>query len=98
MLDAVAARGLLEQAAAHEPDTPLIQSALASAWTALGYDARAAAAAQKAVDASAALNREDRLIVEGRLEKYDGVTSVKGDRFWGLHEAVEYEIRSHDFH
>jgi len=38
------------------------------------------------------------LVVEGRLEKYDGVTSVKGDRFWGLHEAIEYGIRSHDFH
>jgi len=36
--------------------------------------------------------------VEGRLETYDGVTSVKGDRFWGLHEAIEYDIRSHDFH
>jgi error-prone DNA polymerase len=38
------------------------------------------------------------LVVEGRLEKYDGVTSVKGHRFWSLHEAVEYEIQSHDFH
>jgi error-prone DNA polymerase len=38
------------------------------------------------------------LVVEGRLEKYDGVVSVKGNRFWGLHEAVEYDIRSHDFH
>ena len=38
------------------------------------------------------------LVVEGRLETYDGVTSVKGDRFWGLHEAIEYDIRSHDFH
>src|SRR5438105_7341844 len=38
------------------------------------------------------------LVVEGRLENYDGVTSVKGDRFWGLHEAIDYDIRSHDFH
>jgi len=38
------------------------------------------------------------LVVEGRLEKYDGVISVKGDRFWGLHEAIEYDIHSHDFH
>ncbi len=37
------------------------------------------------------------LVVEGRLEKYDGVTSVKGDRFWGLREAVACDIRSHDF-
>jgi error-prone DNA polymerase len=38
------------------------------------------------------------LVVEGRLEKYDGVTSVKGDRFWSLHEAIDYDIESHDFH
>ncbi|HYS08046.1 MAG TPA: error-prone DNA polymerase [Myxococcales bacterium] len=38
------------------------------------------------------------LVVEGRLEKYDGVTSVKGDRFWGIHDAGDYEIQSHDFH
>src|SRR6202022_1720684 len=37
------------------------------------------------------------LVVEGRLENYDGVTSVKGDRFWGIHDAGDYEIHSHDF-
>jgi tetratricopeptide (TPR) repeat protein/tRNA A-37 threonylcarbamoyl transferase component Bud32 len=67
VLDAVNARALLEQAAAREPANPTIQMALASAWTALGYDGRAAAAAQRAFDASAGLNREDRLQVEGRL-------------------------------
>ncbi|MCA1828562.1 MAG: error-prone DNA polymerase [Myxococcales bacterium] len=38
------------------------------------------------------------LIVEGRLEKYDGVVSVKGDRFWGLHEALAAHVQSRDFH
>ncbi len=38
------------------------------------------------------------LVVEGRLENYDDVTSVKGDRFWGIHDAADYEIQSHDFH
>ncbi len=38
------------------------------------------------------------LVVEGRLEKYDGVVSVKGDRFWGLHDSIDYAISSHDFH
>ena len=66
-LEAGGARDVLEQAAAREPDNPLIQTALASAWTALGYDSRAEAAVQKAFDASGALNREDRLTVEGRL-------------------------------
>ena len=37
------------------------------------------------------------LVVEGRLEKYDGVVSVKGDRFWGLHEALARHVQSRDF-
>jgi len=35
------------------------------------------------------------LVVEGRLEKYDGVTSVKGDRFWSLEDALT--LPSRDF-
>jgi serine/threonine-protein kinase len=69
LLDAVKARALFEEASVIEPANPLIQSALASAWTALGYDGRASTAAQKAFDASAALTREDRLKVEGRLHE-----------------------------
>lgn len=67
LLDAVEAHTLFEKAAAIEPANPLIQTALASAWATLGYDSRATAAAQKAFDGSAALTREDRLKVEGRL-------------------------------
>ena len=67
VLDAVGARARLEQAAALEAGNPLIQTALASAWAALGYDARSADAAQRAFDVSASLSREDRLNVEGRL-------------------------------
>jgi hypothetical protein len=33
--------------------------------------------------------------VEGRLERYDGVTSVKGDRFWSLEDALT--LPSRDF-
>jgi error-prone DNA polymerase len=38
------------------------------------------------------------LIVEGRLEQYDGVTSLKADRFWPMHDALGKELRSRDFH
>jgi len=37
------------------------------------------------------------LAVEGRLERSDGVTSVKGDRFWAL-SGLGMEIASRDFH
>lgn len=38
------------------------------------------------------------LVVEGRLEKQDGVTSVKGERFFTIEDALGRELRSRDFH
>jgi error-prone DNA polymerase len=38
------------------------------------------------------------LVVDGRLEKQDGVVSVKGDRFAGLGDALHEGLRSRDFH
>ena len=38
------------------------------------------------------------LVVEGRLEKYDGVTSVKGDRFTSFQDALAQHVQSRDFH
>ena len=67
--DALGGRDLLEQAAAREPGQPVIHAALAEAWAALGYDARAQAAARKAVDLSGSLDREQRLQIEARYEE-----------------------------
>jgi tetratricopeptide (TPR) repeat protein/tRNA A-37 threonylcarbamoyl transferase component Bud32 len=66
LFDALAARGLLEKAVLAEPQHALAHSALAAAWSALGYDAKATEEAKKAFDLSANLPREDRLWVEGR--------------------------------
>jgi error-prone DNA polymerase len=38
------------------------------------------------------------LVVEGRLEKYDGVVSVKADRFEDLNDALAGPVHSRDFH
>ena len=38
------------------------------------------------------------LVVEGRLEKYHGVVSVKADRFQDLRDALAGHVRSRDFH
>ena len=38
------------------------------------------------------------LVVEGRLEKYDGVVSVKADRFQDLREALADHVHPRDFH
>jgi len=96
-LDAVAARDLLERAAALEPGSPLIQTTLASAWTALGYDARAEAAARQAFETSRALNREDRLNVEGRLHEATRQWPKAVETYrtlWGFFsDNIEYGLR-----
>ena len=65
LFDALAARDLLERAVSADPGYALAHSALASAWSALGYDASATAEAKKALDLAAKLSREQRLAIEG---------------------------------
>ena len=64
--DPVAARGLLERAAAIEPDSAVIHSHLARAYFDLGNDARSLKEARRAVELSHSLPREDRLAIEAR--------------------------------
>jgi len=66
LYDAQAARRSLEQAVSADPKLPLAHSALALAWSALGYDERAQQSAKRAYELSANLAREDRMWVEGR--------------------------------
>jgi DNA-binding winged helix-turn-helix (wHTH) protein/tetratricopeptide (TPR) repeat protein/TolB-like protein len=60
------ARGLLQQAAAASPESAAIRSALSLAWSGLGDDARAQEEAEKAVQLSAALPKQERLAIEAR--------------------------------
>jgi TolB-like protein/Tfp pilus assembly protein PilF len=66
LFDALGARDLLEQAVAADPKYALAHSALSAAWSAMGYDAKAADEAKKAFDLSAGLPREEHLVIEGR--------------------------------
>jgi len=66
VFDALGARGVLEKAIAIEHAYAQAHSALADAWTALGYDERARTEAQKAYQLSAGLTREQRLSIEAR--------------------------------
>jgi serine/threonine protein kinase/tetratricopeptide (TPR) repeat protein/TolB-like protein len=97
VLDAVGAKDLLEQAASKEPDNPVIQTALAAAWTSLGYDARAASAAKKAFDASGDLGREQRLNVEGRLyaaeRKWPNAVDVYRTLWGFFSDNLEYGLQ-----
>lgn len=69
VFDALAARDLLAQSAKIEPNHALTHSALAAAWSALGYDAKSQEEAKQAFDLSSGLSREDRLSVEGRYRE-----------------------------
>jgi len=63
----LAARELLEQAVAADPEAPLAWSALARAWADLGYSDRARDAARTAWEKSRRLARSDALLVEARF-------------------------------
>ncbi|MEW6368504.1 MAG: tetratricopeptide repeat protein [Acidobacteriota bacterium] len=64
--DALSARAPLERAVKADPNYCLAHSALAQAWTRLGYDEKAKQESKLAMDLSAALPREERLLVEGQ--------------------------------
>jgi eukaryotic-like serine/threonine-protein kinase len=97
VFDAQGARGLLEKAVAAEPDYPLTHSALAAAWTSLGYDEKATQEAKKAFELSAALSREERLSVEGRYraaaQDWGKATEIYSSLFTFFPDNLEYGLR-----
>ena len=97
LFDAPAARVLLERAAAADPANPLAHSALADAWLALGYDAKAREEAKAAVDRSAGLPRADHLWVQGRYYEAgaDWAKAIDTYRtlFNFLPDSLEYGLR-----
>jgi serine/threonine protein kinase/tetratricopeptide (TPR) repeat protein len=66
VFEAQDARVLLEQAVAADPAYAPGHTALADAWSVLGYDAKAREESKKAFDLSASLSREEKLDVEAR--------------------------------
>jgi eukaryotic-like serine/threonine-protein kinase len=70
VLNALAALDLLQKSVQADPKHAPTHAALAEAWSALGYDRRAASEAKKALDLSQSLSREERLFVEGRYREF----------------------------
>lgn len=70
VFDALAARDLLEKAVALDPSHAPTYSALAQAWSTLGYDDQAKQHAKRALELSSEFSgkfsREERLLIEGR--------------------------------
>jgi tetratricopeptide (TPR) repeat protein len=69
VFDALNARDLLSKAVAAEPSYALSHSALATAWSQLGYDDNARAQAKEAFALSGNLSRAERLLVEARYRE-----------------------------
>ncbi len=84
VLNAREAQSKLEQAVATEPNFALVHSALASAWSQLGYDQNAAREAKKSFDLSANLPRAQRLLVEGRYHEL----SHEEDKAIAIYQAL----------
>jgi DNA-binding winged helix-turn-helix (wHTH) protein/tetratricopeptide (TPR) repeat protein/TolB-like protein len=64
--DSLGARDLLQPAAEVNPDSAVIHSALSLAWIGLGDDVKAREQAERAVQLSAALPKQERLAIEAR--------------------------------
>ena len=94
--DVVAARESLERSLAIEPTFPFSHYALAEAWSFIGYDQKAQQEAKKALDLSAGLSRESRLLIEARywstLANWDkAIDSLK--TLWMLYpDSVDYGL------
>ncbi len=82
--DPAGARVKLEQAATAEPESPLIWSELANAWTTLGYRNNAIEAAVRSKELSAGLGRELRLRIEGQYQVLAGRLDEAVDTFRSL--------------
>ena len=67
--DAPAAQKLLSKAVAVDPEYALAHSALAAAWSALGYDERAKAEAKRALGLSDNFSRQEHLLISGRYSE-----------------------------
>jgi tetratricopeptide (TPR) repeat protein len=80
LMDPMVARDHLQAAISADGSNALIHAALADAWTALGYNARAGQEYQRAYDLSKSLGRLDQLGIEGRyrvsLQQWDRAIEI----------------------
>jgi len=92
-IDPMAARDHLEAAAAADPGNPLIHSALADAWAALGYLSRAADESRRAYQLSPSLSRLDQLGIEARYrataQQWDRAIEIYRDVFRLFPDSLE---------
>ncbi|HET7892994.1 MAG TPA: winged helix-turn-helix domain-containing protein, partial [Candidatus Sulfotelmatobacter sp.] len=95
--DALAAKDLLEQAAAADPKFSLVHAMLARAWAHLGYEQKRREEAKKALDLATDLPRAQHMLVEGEyyesLGKQEEAASVYHALFELFPDNIEYGLR-----
>jgi serine/threonine protein kinase/tetratricopeptide (TPR) repeat protein len=69
MFDALGARDSLQKAVALDPNHAPTRSALAAAWSTLGYDDKAKEQGRRALELSTKFSSEERLLIEGRTHE-----------------------------
>ena len=85
--DAIGSRDLLAKAVDADPSNAVARSALAAAWSALGYDGKARDEAKRAAELSASLPREQRLAVQARYRALAGDSKLAIQSFEELSRA-----------
>ena len=95
--DVLSARDLLEKAVASDPSFAMAHSALADAWTVLGYDAKAKEEAKKASELAANLPREESLLIEGQYgqasKDWNRTTAIYQTLFSFFPDNLDYGLR-----
>ncbi len=84
--DALAARTLLERAAAIDPNHAPTHSALAEAWSTLGYDEKGTEEAKRALDLATPFSREEKMLIEARYHELTKDWSAASDNYRTLWE------------
>jgi len=96
LFDALFARDLLEKAAILAPNYAPTHSALAEAWSILGYDEKAKDQAQRALDLSVQFSPTERLLIEGRAHElmHEGAKAIDSYRqLWGFFpDRIDYGL------
>jgi class 3 adenylate cyclase/tetratricopeptide (TPR) repeat protein/TolB-like protein len=94
--DPAAARDKFEAMVVADPNDALAHSALSSAWSELGYDAKAVEEAKNAFDLSQNLSREDRLSIEGSYyvadKQWDKAIEAYRNLFGFFPDNLEYGL------
>ena len=97
LFDSLGAKDSLAKAIAADPSFALAHSALAEAWSNLGYDEKAKQEGKKAFDLFASLSREERLLIEGRYreasKEWDKAIEIYRILFGFFPDNLDYGVR-----